>query len=152
MELAKAAGLDDGSATTPPSRSRKRSNAAVHGNRLHAEHPVHVKVQVSRRRSVEVEVSDLGPGFDATQIGDPTHPARVLMPGGRGIFLMRQLVDRVEYNETGNSVRLLVERKHARSARPPRSVSHRFGGTSRSACPNLLGATIALGLGNGGPA
>jgi anti-sigma regulatory factor (Ser/Thr protein kinase) len=39
------------------------------------------------------------------------------MPGGRGIFLMRQLVDSVEYNESGNSVRLLVERKHTRSGK-----------------------------------
>ena len=118
LELAKAAGLDDEQRDNlAVAVSEALSNAAVHGNRLHAEHPVHVKVQVSRRRSVAVEVSDLGPGFDATQIGDPTHPARVLMPGGRGIFLMRQLVDRVEYNETGNSVRLLVERKHARSGK-----------------------------------
>jgi anti-sigma regulatory factor (Ser/Thr protein kinase) len=37
------------------------------------------------------------------------------MPGGRGIFLMRQLVDRVEYNEAGNRVRLTVERRPAGS-------------------------------------
>ena len=77
------------------------SNAAVHGNRLHPRHAVRVIV----------EVADVGPGFDSTQVGDPTHPARVLMPGGRGIFLMRQLVDRVEYNEAGNRVRLTVDRR-----------------------------------------
>jgi serine/threonine-protein kinase RsbW len=89
------------------------SNAAVHGNRLHPEHPVHVLIHVVPRQCVVVEVSDLGAGFDANQVSDPTHPARVLMPGGRGIFLMRQLVDRVEYNEAGNRVRLTVERRRA---------------------------------------
>jgi len=89
------------------------SNAAVHGNRLHPVHTVRVMVLVTPRECVVVEVADLGPGFDATQVGDPTHPARVLMPGGRGIFLMRQLVDRVEYNEAGNRVRLTVERRPA---------------------------------------
>jgi anti-sigma regulatory factor (Ser/Thr protein kinase) len=93
------------------------SNAAVHGNRLHPRHQVRVMVAVIPRVCVVVEVSDLGPGFDSTQVGDPTHPARVLMPGGRGIFLMKQLVDRVEYNEAGNRVRLTVERRRAGSGK-----------------------------------
>jgi len=93
------------------------SNAAVHGNRLHPVHPVHVMIHVEPRRCIVVEVSDLGPGFDSSQVGDPTHPARVLMPGGRGIFLMRQLVDRVEYNQAGNRVRLTVERRRAGSGK-----------------------------------
>ncbi|PYQ00247.1 MAG: hypothetical protein DMF82_22620 [Acidobacteria bacterium] len=93
------------------------SNAAVHGNRLHPHRHVRVLVVVTPRECVVVEVSDLGPGFDSTQVGDPTHPARVLMPGGRGIFLMKQLVDRVEYNEAGNRVRLTVERRTARSGK-----------------------------------
>ena len=90
------------------------SNAAVHGNRLHPDRAVRVMVVVTPKECVVVEVADVGPGFDSGQVGDPTHPARVLMPGGRGIFLMRQLVDRVEYNEVGNRVRLTVERRPAR--------------------------------------
>jgi len=93
------------------------SNAAVHGNRLHPRHAVRVIVEVLPRVCVVVEVADLGPGFDSNQVGDPTHPARVLMPGGRGIFLMKQLVDRVEYNEAGNKVRLTVERRPAGSGK-----------------------------------
>jgi len=93
------------------------SNAAVHGNRLHPRHAVRVIVEVTPKQCVVVEVADLGPGFDSSQVGDPTHPARVLMPGGRGIFLMRQLVDRVEYNEAGNRVRLTVERRPAGSGK-----------------------------------
>jgi serine/threonine-protein kinase RsbW len=93
------------------------SNAAVHGNRLHPRHHVRVIVEVMPKVCVVVEVADLGPGFDSSQVGDPTHPARVLMPGGRGIFLMKQLVDRVEYNEAGNKVRLTVERRPAGSGK-----------------------------------
>jgi anti-sigma regulatory factor (Ser/Thr protein kinase) len=33
---------------------------------------------------------------------------RILAPSGRGVFLMRQLVDRVEFNAPGNRVRLGV--------------------------------------------
>jgi serine/threonine-protein kinase RsbW len=93
------------------------SNAAVHGNQLHPARAVRVMVLVTPKECVVVEVTDFGPGFDSTQVGDPTHPARVLMPGGRGIFLMRQLVDRVEYNEAGNRVRLTVERRPAGSGK-----------------------------------
>ena len=93
------------------------SNAAVHGNQLHPARSVRVMVLVTPKECVVVEVTDFGPGFDSTQVGDPTHPARVLMPGGRGIFLMRQLVDRVEYNEAGNRVRLTVERRSAGSGK-----------------------------------
>lgn len=93
------------------------SNAAVHGNQLHPRRSVRVMVLVTPKDCVVVEVADFGSGFDSTQVGDPTHPARVLMPGGRGIFLMRQLVDRVEYNEAGNRVRLTVERRPAGSGK-----------------------------------
>jgi serine/threonine-protein kinase RsbW len=93
------------------------SNAAVHGNQLHPARAVRVMVLVTPKECVVVEVTDFGPGFDSNQVGDPTHPARVLMPGGRGIFLMRKLVDRVEYNESGNRVRLTVEVRRAGSGK-----------------------------------
>jgi serine/threonine-protein kinase RsbW len=57
---------------------------------------------------VEIEVADEGDGFDATRVSDPTEPERLLTPGGRGVFLMRRLVDEVHYNERGNVVRLVV--------------------------------------------
>jgi serine/threonine-protein kinase RsbW len=87
------------------------SNAAVHGNGLGSPKPVRVLVAVEPGRCVVVEVTDSGAGFDQHGVIDPTHPERVLVPGGRGVFLMRRLVDRLEYNRVGNSVRLMVERK-----------------------------------------
>jgi serine/threonine-protein kinase RsbW len=86
------------------------SNAAVHGNRLRAGTEVEVKVEVVPGDRAAVLVTDSGAGFDSTCVGDPTEPARILTPGGRGVYLMRQLVDHVEYNHTGNEVRLTMER------------------------------------------
>jgi serine/threonine-protein kinase RsbW len=86
------------------------SNAAVHGNRLEPARAVRVLVAVERTCAV-VEVTDSGPGFDVEQVSDPTDPGRLLAPGGRGVFLMRRLVDGVEYNRQGNRVRLTVRRQ-----------------------------------------
>lgn len=87
------------------------SNAAVHGNRLEPSRPVRVMVMVRRYTCAVVEVSDSGPGFDVGALTDPTDPGRLLSPGGRGVFLMRRLVDGVEYNRQGNRVRLTVRRQ-----------------------------------------
>ena len=90
------------------------SNAAVHGNRLEPRRRVRVSVEVTPDGGAVVEVSDSGAGFDAAAAPDPTDPARVLIPGGRGVFLMRRLVDRLEYNAAGNSVRMTIYGPRAR--------------------------------------
>lgn len=95
------------------------SNAAVHGHRLEPHLPVRVVVIVKRLASVVVEVTDSGPGFDVTTLSDPTDPGHLLTPGGRGVFLMRRLVDGVEYNREGNGVRLTVRRRPPRRRRRP---------------------------------
>jgi serine/threonine-protein kinase RsbW len=94
------------------------SNAAVHGNRLRAGTSVHVKVDVVPGRRAVVVVTDSGRGFDSNCLCDPTDPSHLLTPGGRGVYLMRQLVDRIEYNEAGNEVRLTMERHGKGGGRP----------------------------------
>jgi serine/threonine-protein kinase RsbW len=84
------------------------SNAALHGNKLGPRRVVRVTVAVPARGGAVVEVTDSGKGFDLATLSDPTDPARVLMPGGRGVFLMKRLVDQLEYNAAGNTVRLTM--------------------------------------------
>ena len=86
------------------------SNAAVHGNRLDPSLDVAVVVR-TRPGRVSVTVADQGPGFDSGAVGDPTRPDRLLIPGGRGLLLMRKFADSVDYNERGNSVRLTMARR-----------------------------------------
>jgi serine/threonine-protein kinase RsbW len=85
------------------------SNAVVHGHRQRHEKRVRIELTL-RPRCCVVEVTDSGDGFDTRAVEDPTAPQRVLSPGGRGVYLMRRLVDRVEYNAKGNRVRLTVVR------------------------------------------
>ena len=89
------------------------ANAAVHGNRLQKETFVEVRVEIEPGDAVSVSVTDSGSGFDTTKVADPTDVPNLLVPRGRGVFLMKRLVDRVEFNAMGNSVRLTI-----RSQRP----------------------------------
>jgi serine/threonine-protein kinase RsbW len=81
------------------------SNAMLYGNRADPQRSVHVEARFSNEEIV-VRVTDEGAGFDPTGVPDPTTPANRLRTRGRGIFLIRQLMDGVEYNERGNSVEM----------------------------------------------
>jgi anti-sigma regulatory factor (Ser/Thr protein kinase) len=52
-------------------------------------------------------VSDEGHGFDPSQLPDPTDDANLGHSSGRGVFLMRSLMDDVIFNEVGNEVTLI---------------------------------------------
>jgi serine/threonine-protein kinase RsbW len=90
--------------------SEALSNAAIHGNRLDPAKKVLITVTVVPRDRAVIEVKDEGNGFDVARLSDPTDPAQILATSGRGVFLMRQLVDRVEYGDGGACVRLTVGR------------------------------------------
>lgn len=56
-------------------------------------------------------VRDEGPGFNWRDLPDPTDPANLERPCGRGILLMRAFTDQLEFNEAGNEVTLIKRRK-----------------------------------------
>jgi serine/threonine-protein kinase RsbW len=91
--------------------SEALSNAAVHGNRLRPRSLVSVIVDVIPRREAVVEVKDGGTGFNANDLEDPTDAKHIMVPGGRGVFLMRRLTDQMEYHAPGNRVRLTKRRR-----------------------------------------
>ena len=111
LEAVAPAGLDGDRLTDlAVALSEALSNAAVHGHGLDPRRRVGVAVGVAPG-CVVIDVSDSGEGFDARKVSDPTEPERQLAPSGRGVFLMRRLVDEVSYNAAGNRVRLTV-RQH----------------------------------------
>jgi serine/threonine-protein kinase RsbW len=81
------------------------SNAMLYGNRTERHRTVTVHASFTMDEIV-VRVTDEGPGFDPQVVPDPTTPANRRRARGRGIFLIRQLIDHVEYNEAGNSVEM----------------------------------------------
>ncbi len=83
------------------------SNAMLYGNGHDPSKRVRVEVTIEHGR-VQARVTDQGLGFDPAAIPDPTAPANLMKAGGRGVFLMRQLLDEVSYNEVGNQVTLVL--------------------------------------------
>jgi serine/threonine-protein kinase RsbW len=87
------------------------SNAILRGNGLAHEKRVRVRATVSDD-AVVFDVVDEGPGFDlAADRPDPTSPENIEHEDGRGLFLMKSLMDNVErFQADGNVVRLTIRR------------------------------------------
>lgn len=76
------------------------SNAIIHGNSAKISKKVVVSTNCSGRK-ICFTVQDEGMGFDPDELPDPTAPENILTPGGRGVFLMRQLSDAVTFDDNG---------------------------------------------------
>jgi serine/threonine-protein kinase RsbW len=87
------------------------ANAIVHGNRCDSQKTVSVSIAVNANYDLLLTVKDSGAGFDPNRIPDPTAPENLLAPHGRGIFLMRELMDEVDFTfDHGTEVRM--RRRH----------------------------------------
>jgi serine/threonine-protein kinase RsbW len=84
-------------------------NAILYGNGEDGAKGVAVRVLFGPN-AIEMEVTDEGGGFDYRDLPDPTLPDNRLLPRGRGLFLIRQLVDEVRFNDTGNSICMILRR------------------------------------------
>ncbi|MBD1397428.1 ATP-binding protein [Pontibacter sp. JH31] len=82
------------------------NNAIRHGNKFDKEKIVYLTLQVENNQLL-FEVEDEGPGFDYESLPDPTAPENLESPGGRGIFLMRNLCDEVNFLDNGKKVQLI---------------------------------------------
>jgi serine/threonine-protein kinase RsbW len=78
-------------------------NAIKHGNQMDRAKKVHIVYRIQRDR-FECRISDEGPGFDPSDVPDPTAIENLERPCGRGLMLMRHYMNEVAYNASGNSV------------------------------------------------
>ena len=83
------------------------SNAMLYGNGRDPGKRVRVEVIV-REWEIKACITDEGTGFDPERIPDPTTPKNLERSCGRGLFLMRELMDEVHYNAQGNQVTLIL--------------------------------------------
>ncbi|MCI0451607.1 MAG: ATP-binding protein [Candidatus Latescibacteria bacterium] len=81
------------------------TNAIVHGNRSRADKKVSIQIYVSPNR-FRIRVRDEGEGFDLARVANPTQGEALLRPSGRGVYLMRSIMDSVQFKEGGRVVEL----------------------------------------------
>jgi serine/threonine-protein kinase RsbW len=81
------------------------NNAIQHGNEENSNLFVDVAVG-DKETEFCFRIKDEGIGFDFNSLPDPTAPENLLKENGRGIFLMRNLADEVEFDGEGNSVNI----------------------------------------------
>ena len=89
------------------------ANAVIHGNDQDPRKRIYISCRCQLDGEVLITVRDEGNGFDGPAIPDPTDPDRRLLPNGRGIYLIRALMDEVSFEEHGN---VLHMRKKFRAA------------------------------------
>jgi serine/threonine-protein kinase RsbW len=100
VDLCGEAGLDGDESYWLVTACREAvANAIRHGNRQDPNLRVHIDYRISSEEVV-IRVEDEGEGFDLATVPDPTDPELLLRPSGRGIFYMRQFMNRVEFSRT----------------------------------------------------
>jgi serine/threonine-protein kinase RsbW len=81
------------------------TNAIRHGNKLDPNKHVSITF-LAEPEGVTVTIGDEGEGFDPDALPDPTQGEHILVPSGRGVFLLRSLAEEVTFERTsyGNIV------------------------------------------------
>lgn len=90
------------------------NNAIIHGNRRDKRRKVCICFSLDKEQ-VTVHVRDEGQGFDPSLLRNPLEPENVLRENGRGIFILRALMDEVhfDFSEGGTEV-IMVKKKRGR--------------------------------------
>lgn len=78
-------------------------NAIVHGNKSDPKRQIRMGYWVDEG-VLNIEIEDEGPGFDHGLVKDPTKDENLLRNSGRGVYLIRKLMDKVEYSQKGNMI------------------------------------------------
>ena len=82
------------------------ANAVEHGCAGDPGKRAQVCVGCDPERGLLIVVRDPGPGFDPSQVPSPVQGERLYSRGGRGIFLINQLMDEVQHTRGGTEIRL----------------------------------------------
>jgi serine/threonine-protein kinase RsbW len=111
-EYAEKAGFDEDTACQIAMISREAAaNAVLHGNKK--DPAKHVKARFTLTPdSLVIQIADEGSGFNPSDVPDPLSPEGLLRPSGRGIFLMRAIMDEVNFRQLspGTEITLVKHR------------------------------------------
>jgi serine/threonine-protein kinase RsbW len=91
------------------------ANAVIHGNGGSPCKSVYLTCRCYMDGEVLITVRDEGRGFDSSAVPDPTVPENLLFTHGRGIYLIKTLMDEVSFKE-GGAVVMMAKKSNANSA------------------------------------
>ena len=95
-------------------------NAVKHGNKNDPKKLLRVTAELSRREAC-FTVEDEGEGFNVQEIPDPCDPANLFKTSGRGVLLIYNIMDEVEYNAQGNRVKMVKRPEESSASQPVES-------------------------------
>lgn len=82
-------------------------NAIVHGNKEISEKNVYVKIENDERK-ITISIKDEGKGFDVNTLPDPTKSENLYKEHGRGIFIIKSLVDIFDCISDSNGTEIII--------------------------------------------
>jgi serine/threonine-protein kinase RsbW len=91
------------------------ANAVIHGNGENSCKRVYVTCRCYMDGEVSITVRDEGKEFDSSTVPDPTFLESLLFTHGRGIYLMKTLMDEVSFEE-GGAVVMMRKKSNVNSA------------------------------------
>lgn len=112
--FARAAGFDEDTASHIAMVAREAAvNGIVHGNKYDPAKHLRASFELTDE-VLTIEIADEGAGVDFEGYVDPTLPENLLRTSGRGIFLMRALMDEVHFRQLnpGTQITMIKRRSH----------------------------------------
>ena len=85
-------------------------NAISHGNKLDKNKEVTIDYKISPK-SLIISVQDEGDGFNLENIANPLDPENLLKESGRGIYIVRSLMDKVEVKKNTKGTLVKITKK-----------------------------------------
>jgi serine/threonine-protein kinase RsbW len=83
------------------------NNAIRHGNNQQSDKKVYVTFEKQPAKMI-VTVQDSGTGFIPEEVADPLAPENILKDSGRGIFIVKTLMDEVRFNITDQGTKVVL--------------------------------------------
>jgi serine/threonine-protein kinase RsbW len=81
------------------------TNAIVHGNKSDPNKKVSIQIYISSSR-IKLRIKDQGEGFDVEGVDDPLEGDNLMRSSGRGVYLMKSIMDTVAYKDGGRVLEL----------------------------------------------
>jgi len=82
------------------------TNAIKHGNKSSPDLKVEITITLDKNRLL-IKVKDSGQGFDHRNVPDPTRKETLMKTSGRGIYLIKKIMDEVSFHDNGREIQML---------------------------------------------